>query len=76
MAKRRSTVNIWEPTYLGDRSLLLVNSVQLQLISNFSWLPFYLIMAKQQELKHINPKEFEAECKDYAPDPNEDYMVF
>jgi len=33
-------------------------------------------MAKRSELKHIDPKEFEAECKDYAPDPNEDYMIF
>ena len=64
-----------ELTYLGDRLLLLVISVQLQLIS-IQLTPFYLIMAKQQELKHIDPKEFEAECKDYAPDPNEDYMIF
>jgi len=33
-------------------------------------------MAKQQEFKHIDPKEFEADSKEYAPDPNEDYMVF
>lgn len=60
-----------------SRSLTFIDQFfHTQLISNFRWLPFYLIMAKQQEFKHINPKEFEAECKDYAPDPNEDYMVF
>lgn len=43
----------------------------------FQLAPFYSIMAKQlQEIEHIDPKEFEADCKDYAPDPNEDYMVF
>lgn len=62
---------------LYPRSLTFIGQFfHTQLISNFSWLLFYLIMAKQQELKHIDPKEFEAECKDYAPDPNEDYMIF
>ena len=42
----------------------------------FQLVPFYLIMAKQQELKHIDPKEFKADSKEYVPDPNEDYMVF